>query len=228
MNDLWADFVTFARAHLATWDIDPAYPVLRETYASEKLDPETALWRTLVYLAFYDLSSAEKAWIFYPTPSHVDPSRLMGYKTGIERRGFRGNTKAGEHLNATLDLVTKAGGLLRWVEQAIDEGDETGWRMVRLFFQGLPYCGPWASYKWADLLKWVHGYKITADDIGVGGKGETAGPIPGMVALTGMSWQACAGDVFAQRNLLKKRRQGECRSKDWISWRLACATSIAW
>jgi len=68
----------------------------------------------------------------------------------------------------------------------------------------LPYAGPWSSYKWADLLKNVHGLRITANDVGVGGKGETAGPIPGMVLLTGLDWKQCANDTNSQRDLLSR------------------------
>lgn len=107
-----------------------------------------------------------------------------------------------EHVNAMLNLIRPHGSMRAWVEAASSKGGERGWREVRQQFRQLPWAGHWSSYKWADLLKHVHGVKITADDIGVGGGGETAGPIPGMVWLTGHDWRRCATDVELQRDLM--------------------------
>ncbi len=52
----------------------------------------------------------------------------------------------------------------------------------------------------------MHDVPITASDLGVGGASETSGPIPGMVLLTGKSWNVCATDLALQRDLLLKAR----------------------
>jgi hypothetical protein len=72
--------------------------------------------------------------------------------------------------------------------------------------QRLPHGGPWSSYKFADLLAHVHGQPITANDLGIGGGGETAGPIPGMTLVTGSDWRRCSRDVGLQRELLGEAR----------------------
>lgn len=202
---LFVDFCKFATAHVATGDVDPMYPVLAAAYAAEGLDRETALWRTLLYITWYHIGSADAAWTLLPSPLKAIPTSVRVPRvTGIERRGFRGNTKCYDMLDALLSIVfRKYGSLDAWVSS----GEERGWRGVRDSIEAVPYCGPWASYKWADLMKHVHGYNIVADDIGVGGGSATAGPIPGMVRLTGETWQRCAQDTALQNELL-----GLCRS----------------
>jgi hypothetical protein len=198
-------FVEFSKRQLSSGDIDPMYPVLREVYAKEEVDLETALWRTFLYVTWYNVGSAELAWKRYPSPARLDTIRLP---TGTERRAFRGNDLAQVHVNAMYEAVFRPHrSLSAWVRVCVGEGGERGWRSVRSSFQSIPYGGHWSSYKWADLLKNVHGYAITADDIGVGGGGESAGPIPGMVTLTGENWKRCARDVGLQKELLAETRK---------------------
>lgn len=197
---LFADFCTFARAQIASGDLDPTYLVLRKHYERVGLIEEARLWRTLLYVTWYSLSSAERLWSVMPLPTTVRARDVAGFLTGIERRGFRGNSKAAEHINAV--LKASGGELRRWVWTTVGPGGKQGWARVRKAFMELPHGGPWSSYKWADLLAHVHGYPITADDLGVGGGSETAGPIPGMVRLTGESWQVCASDPILQMRLL--------------------------
>jgi hypothetical protein len=179
-----------------------------------QLDAE--LWRTLLYVGWYSIASAEAVRAIYPAPARVDPARLPVLPTGIERRGFRGDAgraKAAAFLNAVVDWAQPLGGLTAWVSHyAMDgftpargatlaEGRERGWERVRAGLAAAPGAGPWATYKWADLVKNVHGYPIDAPNIG-DKLGETAGPIPGMVRLTGLPWQECAGTPRLQRDLL--------------------------
>ena len=197
-------FCEFAKAHIKSRDIDPAYPVLRHCL-TEFDDRPDRIWRTILYVTFYDLGSTELAWAKYPTPpGNVAPFALP---TGVERRGFRGQPdRVAANLNGVLEAGRVAGGLDKWVDEQIGDGGEAGWTRARLAFEALPFCGPWASYKWADLLKHTLDEPIDAPDIGVGGRGKTAGPIPGMEWLTGLDWKTCAEDIGEQRRLLD-----ECR-----------------
>jgi hypothetical protein len=197
---LRTDFYFFARAQLVSGDIDPMYPVLREFYTTERLEPEIALWRTLLYVTWYHIGSAAHVWRKYPTPRALTVEDVRGLATGTERRGFRGNALAAVHVNAV--LAHAPGGLTQYFDQLTSAGGEAGWARARQELQTIAWLGPWASYKWADLLKNVHGYPITANDIGVGGNSETAGPVPGMVRLTGLTWQECARGIETQRRLL--------------------------
>ena len=198
-------FCRFARAHVESGDIDPSYPLLKRVYAQLGLSRESALWHTLLYVTYYHLGSANLAFQSKPEPpfTRLLPDEI--FPTGTERRSFRGRAgaeKARAHLRAVLDhAFTNGGSLEKWVEFVIHPGDKGGWAAVRESFQQFPHGGNWSSYKWADLLKHVHGYPITADDIGVGGGSETAGPVPGMVRVTGEDWKRCATDVALQQEL---------------------------
>lgn len=194
-------FCTFAKAQISSGDLDPTYPVLRHYYEMLNLTPDERLWRTLLYVTWYNLHSAEQAWHRFPQATEL-PSDTR-YPTGTERRGFRGNNLAALHVNSVLAIVRRnfGGSLSTWVSEAVGAGGKAGWQRVRSAFQQVPYGGNWSSYKWADLLKSVHGYPITAADIGVGGGGETAGPVPGLVRLTGLPWQRVAVDVDLQQDV---------------------------
>jgi hypothetical protein len=197
---LFEDFCIFARAQLSSGDIDPTYPVLKKFYADAGIAREVGLWRTLLYLTWYSIGSAETVWTACPEPVLLRDESVRGLSTGVERRGFRGNARAAKFVNAVLD---RAGhNLSDWVS-GLGEG-ERGWDRCRAEIEAVSFAGPWASYKWADLLKHVHDVPITASDIGVGGGGEKAGPIPGMVRLTGHSWKECATNRELQKTLLKR------------------------
>ena len=195
-------FCRFSTAHVLSKDIDPAYPMLKDVYEHLNLTLDERVWRTVLYTCFYSLGSAELAWDRYPTPpDRVEPFCLP---TGVERRGMRGQPdRVADHLNDVLTAAQAFGGVGRWAqEQACQRGTE-GWDNTRQAFESLRHCGPWASYKWADLMKHTLGFDIEASDIGVGGRGKKAGPIPGMVWLTGMDWKECANDISSQKLLLK-------------------------
>jgi len=205
-STLFRDYCVFAAAHVRSGDIDPMYPVLRRFYASERCEPEVALWRTLLYVTWYHVGSASKLWRRFPTPRLLTDNDVRGLSTGTERRGFRGNVLAATHANAVLTEAQRVGGLARFFASLVVDEGEQGWQRARETLQKVPWLGPWASYKWADLLKHVHGFPITAADIGVGGASETAGPIPGMVRLTGLNWRECATNVQQQKRLFARAR----------------------
>jgi hypothetical protein len=197
------DFKTFARGQIETGDLDPTYWLLKRAYERENLSLDIALWRTLLYVTWYHLGSAEKVWKIVPEPRHLLPDHVFGLSTGTERRGFRGNVLSAGFINDVLKRASTRGGTLsRWVDGCgLGAG---GWDNIRFELQSVRFAGPWASYKWADLLKNVHGFSIAATDLGVGGGSETAGPIPGMVRLTGRDWKQCATDIGLQRALFEQ------------------------
>lgn len=205
------DFCRFASAQLYSGDIDPVYPVLAHVYRADGVTREQALWRTLLYLTWYHLGSAKRAWEMYPSPARVDADRFISFPTGTERRGFRGNHKA-----AALFINQFVGGIAGDRLEAFVDGLGTGtagWDKARIEMQRAKGAGPWAAYKWADLLKHVHGLPFEASDLGVGGNSETAGPIPGMVRLTRLDWKECALNVDIQRELLEL-----CRDRGGVAF----------
>lgn len=195
------DFTRFGRTAIRSGDIDPQFPILRELYAARNLDDNTALWFTSVYLVFYNLGSATSAWGKYPTPDIIDAttwSSDLPYTK--QRRCFRGNNGGLRQLNALVEASD--GDLLAWVTNLVGNGGEEGWTRVRSGASELPYHGPWSSYKFCDMMKFVHSFPITAPDIGTK-PGATAGPIAGMCSLTQLDRRQCADDINLQRDLLQ-------------------------
>jgi len=197
---LFEIFCEFGKHQIHSWDIDPTYPVLKELYRQEQLDPNIQLWRTFLYVTFYNLGSCHRVWSKYPEPSLPDLD-ILRQPTGIERRGFRARPDIVQnHIQAALDAT--GGDFEAWVT---DYGTgEDGWNQARFAMKSLPWGGDWSAYKWADLLSNTHDVPIDAPDFGLGGGGATAGPIPGMVMLTGHSWKECATNTQLQRDLLDR------------------------
>ena len=187
------DFVTFGSAMIHSGDIDPQFWILRRYYKTHRVDKNTALWLSFLYLTFYHLGSASVAWRLWPQPVFIrrrqwEDVDLFFFK---QRRLFRGNTHGLDHLDKAIRWTD--GDFVSWVEEAVGNGGPEGWARVRAAYSILPYTGPWSSYKWCDMMKFVHKYPITAPDIG-NKPGGTAGPIAGLSSLTGLSWEECAGD----------------------------------
>jgi len=195
------DFARFGRAMILSGDIDPQFWILRYMYKELKLDHNTALWFTCLYLLYYHLGSAVQAWERYPKPNIIRKKEwnydLPYFK---QRRCFRGNEYARDQINTIVKVSD--GDLAAWVDNLVDDGGEEGWTRVREAASELPYHGPWSSYKLCDMIKFVHNYDISAPDIGTK-PGATAGPIAGLNSLTGLDWKECANNNQLHRDLLR-------------------------
>lgn len=191
------DFALFSNALVRSGDIDPQFWILKEYYARYRMSRNRALWHSLIYLAFYHWGSALEAFKRYPEPDIIDKADwVTGEEFTKQRRLFRGskNYFALTHLNAT--IVAADGDLAAWMDKLIEPANtkKEAWTLVRNAFEALPYSGPWSSYKWCDITKFIHDFPITAPDIGTK-PGATAGPIAGLKSVTGYSWERCADDT---------------------------------
>ena len=196
-----SNFARFGGAMILSGDIDPQFWILRYMYKKLKLDRNTALWWTCVYLLYYHLGSAVQAWKRYPEPCFIrkkDWSRDLPYFK--QRRCFRGNEYARDQINTIVKVSN--GDLASWIDNLVDNNSEESWTRIREAMSELPYHGPWSSYKFCDMMKFVHSYPITAPDIGTK-PGATAGPIAGLNSLTGLDWKRCANDNQLHRDLLQ-------------------------
>jgi hypothetical protein len=195
------DFARFGRAMILSGDIDPQFPILRYMYEKLELDRNTALWWTCIYLLYYHLGSAIQAWKRYPKPDIIrkkDWSNDLPYFK--QRRCFRGNEHARNQINTLVALTD--GDMVSWIDNLVSNNREKSWTRIRETISELPYHGPWSSYKFCDLMKFVHSYDISAPDIGTK-PGATAGPIAGLNTLTGLDWNRCADDSQLHRDLLQ-------------------------
>ncbi len=166
---------------LASKDLDPLYDVLRALYADMGLAGEDALWFTTLYLAYYHLPSALLAFERCPTVSSPLGADLAGLSTGIERRNLRGGKVLG-HLRHYRSLLAKTGGRQAdWLTQGWSATDPEA-NFLRFWDTAqLPWGnGRWAAFKWADLLKNVHGMALSAPDMRLA---DCSGPKEGLQFL---------------------------------------------
>lgn len=204
------DFVAFAGPHVATGDVDPVYPVLREFFRASGFTAEQQVWRLLLYVTWYDLGSTVRAWRLAPDPRGLLYAEVHGWPTGVERRGHRGAgaLEALRHIGEALAYARAAGGFAAWMREAAARGGRDGWRNVMTAFQRLHSAGPWAAYKFADLLAHVCGYPIEAHTVFGTGSGPAralawlaAEPLPGVK-------EPAAREATAETLLAECRRRG--------------------
>lgn len=211
-RELFNRFKRFSAEHKISGDIDPVYIVLREVHKIREWGIEKRIWHTLLYVTWYHMGSAEIMLARYPVPQWLKDQPKLS--TGVERRGFRGNNKGCEMINDLLESRIASGSMSWWLRDLCDHADnpKERWEAIYNDFKGVKNNGTWAAYKWCDLVKNVLGFPVTAPDIGVGGGGETAGPVPGLVRLTGEDWKRCAYDRKFQEDFYQF-----CRSEgfDW-------------
>lgn len=209
---LLTDFLIFSEHHLLSRDIDPVYPVLRDLqmadlgFTTSAAPPpgvylygereEEALWWTLVYAAYYKVSSAETLRASGP-PFKVPIHDFLRLPTGTERRGHRDARKLRRHLEDILAFRKRYGSLMSWLEDGFTGDPFHDWERVRDNVEKCWGNGGWASYKIADLLQAVHGWRISAPDAGQ----EHAGPRDGGLLL----WSAADGDGLPDSRLMEMR-----------------------
>lgn len=152
MKDIVEDFYKMAKYQIEVGDNHPIYAVLRNSMLKESL--KTKMWRCLIYVTFDHIGSAEQIWSEYPNPAIIKDPEVMD--TGIARRNFRGNTKWATMINEVvqnLDMFANLAGV-------------DGWVTARQAFEDINNNGPWASYKFADMLKNVAGLPLECNSIG--------------------------------------------------------------
>lgn len=182
---LLPDIARFARAMIASRDLDPLYPVLAAVEDRVCETEEERLWLTALYLAYYHMSSALAAYRLMPSPDAPLPDALGRFPTGIERRGLRGG-KVVAHLDHLAALAVAAGGLRRFVAAP-------GWydpaQPVRNYLRFWDVAqqpwgnGRWAAFKWAELLREVNGLAFSAPDMRMA---ECTGPKECLAVLAGL------------------------------------------
>lgn len=161
-----ADFVDFTRELIASTDIDPVYPILKETYDYLGLEHEERLWFTFLYMGFHSLPSAAIAFERHPKPGPLDGD-LYKLPMTMQRRNLRGG-KLRYNVRSYLDAI---GGRPQdaWIRNGFassDAPDKT--RNFEAFWmtsQSIWGNGRLTAYKWAEILEFVHGYEMAAPDM---------------------------------------------------------------
>lgn len=193
----WADFCAFAKATVLAGDDAPAFALLRRSYALAKLPPDIALWRSLIFLTWFHLGSAETVWTAHPSPGSIDEDRFAALPTGVERRSFRGlvgNRGARAFIAAV--RARSGGSLLRWVTASGTGTD--GWERARRELQSVAGAGAWASYQWVAVARSIHGFPIEAPAL------DASGAIATLAGFLGKEPKALRKDKALQRAALRE------------------------
>lgn len=175
------DLAYFSRHMIRSKDIDPLYPVLRELYNLMALNDEQQFWFTTLYLAYYDVTSALRAYRLCPNPGWL-PQVAATFRCATERRGMRGGNVI-RHIHSYLE---KIGTIPQrtWITDGWSPHDVQAnyllfWDRAQTIWQN----GRWAAFKWADLLKNVHGLPLAAPDMRMQ---FCSGPRAGLCSLYGL------------------------------------------
>ena len=162
------DIAEFARWHLASGDVDPAYPVLRRLLPD---GDEQALRFVFLYVAYYNLPSALGAWSrgVFTEPGRLPDETVAKFPTGTERRGHRSPETLIAHLADLAKIAEQHGGLVPWLREAFPSGglsEGANWRSIQTDLRTVRGNGRWAAYKTGEILGTVLGWRLEPTDAG--------------------------------------------------------------
>lgn len=185
------------------------YDVLKSLYNQLQLNAEQRLWFTVLYLAYYDITSALSA--FYAAgPYPAVPENAGRWPCAVERRGLRGGKVEiflREYCNATgLD------GQKPWITRGWGSDPAANYELFWEQAQTLWGNGRWAAFKWADLLKNVHELPLAAPDMRMA---FCSGPKEGLEWLYGLSGASVAELDAAGADLMERLRAAGVPLEDW-------------
>lgn len=160
------DVAEFARWHVASGDIDPVYPVLARLV--EPMGLTESVRFVLLYVAFYDLSSALTVWQAdgWSATTGVLDERFRKLPTGTERRAHRAPHKLVDHLAAVHEQIEN-NGVEGWLLRGLDERSHgRAWQQLQGRLRAVHGNGRWAAYKTGEILSTVLGWPVEPTDAG--------------------------------------------------------------
>jgi hypothetical protein len=175
-------FARFGNKMRASYDIDPVYPVLHALIHDLHLDEAKADWLTVLYLAYYELSSGLEAFLRYPDPALARSAGLLGdfatlkLPTGIERRGLRQPHLMAEHLDDWLGRFD-GGSFFTGVTQLFSTDREFNCGALDMYLRSIRFNGRWAAYKGCEVMQKVRGYAV---QLTTAGHENSTGPRDGL------------------------------------------------
>ena len=176
-----AAFAQFGNKMRASWDIDPVYPVLAQLITDMRLAQPQAEWLTVLYLAYYELSSGLEAFMRYPSPARrtiLRDEATLKLPTGIERRGLRQPQLMARHLD---DWLSRFDGesFFTPVREVFVEGGDGFYNCTALdqYLRSVEFNGRWAAYKGCEVMQKVRGYPVR---LATAGHENSTGPRDGL------------------------------------------------
>jgi hypothetical protein len=172
---LWADYALFHEAQTQSRDMDPTYPVLE--WFADSMDRESGLWLTFLFVGYYHMGSALKAFSLYPTPTVPDEATLK-LPIAQPRRSHRATLRFAQHLDSLCAKVDQHGKLGAWLDAATTSQDPIeNWKTLNNELTTVFGNGRWAAYKTAEILMKSHQFNLAAPDMG---NANSSGPRKGL------------------------------------------------
>lgn len=172
------DVARFAQLAIASTDLDPTYPVLRAVHRGRGLNVEQELWSSVCFVGYYRLASSLQCSLDPSIPN----ARTLRLGTGVERRTLRTPEKMRRHWLSVATLIDMHGSLADWLLEGFGPDPYENWKRLRENYGRAWGNGRWATYKLAEVLREVNGFKLAPPDMGNDG---STGPIAGLHMLYG-------------------------------------------
>lgn len=175
------DFVEFATWHVVSDDVDPAYPILGALYDRLELSDEERLSFTIMYVAYYNLTSALTAWLDgnrVESGLNVDKMHKLPFAT--ERRGHRSANAFHNHLSALASIRSVYGSWHSFLFPVGGTPPREAWMQLQDALRSIPGNGRWAAYKTGEILATVHKWPVEPTDAG---HDFSSGPRKGLADL---------------------------------------------
>lgn len=172
---LWADYAQFHEAQTQSRDMDPAYPVLK--WFADSMDRDSGLWLTFLFVGYYHMGSALKAFSLYPTPT-VPAQEDLKLPIAQPRRSHRATLRFAQHLDSLCAKAEQHGGLGAWLDTSCVTTDPViNWKTLNNELTTVFGNGRWAAYKTAEILYKSHGFNLEVPDMG---NANSSGPRKGL------------------------------------------------
>lgn len=159
------DFIYFSQRQYDCLDYDPFHPML--WHLQKGMDTETALWHSVLYMAFYNMGS------FHVVFNNCDvlkmpPEWTAKLPVGTQRRNLRGG-RVLKHLADFIKQAKKAGGLDNFLAQGMRGSwlhkPKANWRWLTWSVNGVWGNGRWSTYTSSELFQKANGLPVLPTDI---------------------------------------------------------------
>lgn len=175
LEKLRADYLRWHPAQVASNDIDPMYPLLRELADQWGLNMEDRAWLVFCHVIWYHPGSTlvgfqtmNELAMMPDTEEGLWASGLLDLPCETERRGHRPKQPLINHLLGLRRDLLAAGGAWEWAQRAVDGAvnPKQGWLRLNEQLMTLTGNGRWAAYKTAEMLQKVCDLPVVAADAG--------------------------------------------------------------
>jgi hypothetical protein len=164
------DLTIFARAELASGDIEPWAAVLAAAHALRLVDAEGAAWAVKLYNAYDDLASAWQVAARWPGPAawaaDPDTTAAAAFPCSRERRNLRGGLVR-RHLDSYTRALAVAGTTQAgWLGEAYPPGTppEAAFGALLGWLRQVWGVGRQTAFEWAEFAGKVLHLPVTAPD----------------------------------------------------------------